>query len=498
MAKDEGTIGRLAASLWGDRWQPLSRLLKRRIDTAARRLRAGDTEAGLAALEALLPRLRDPNLRLTALKHLLWGRVMRARGLQAAGEAAMAAGEIGLVAERLKLETESGPLSVAKRLALLDRAATLLARYQARHRWATALRGASPEAARPRKGALSQLETLIEARSSKLAADDARAVVATVAAKEDLPAVWWLVAHGRLYRLGLVGAAVEAKRAAARAVLSGVPDGGEARTMQLAAAAHIGDRDRVEALTAGTPASRQRRDALLALGDIAAARALDEGLRGRADRRLAESLAGKTVAIVGPAPNTLASGPAIDAHDAVARTNFIPSEGFRAAEAMLGRRTTLAYYNSMFMRTHEAGIVAALKAGAVDSVALRSPAERLRMRWLTRGQGARPYHFSHAVFMARGFAMRHILNDLLLLPVAGVTCYGADFYLGDVGTFAGYNRHNPDLTRSYIVHDPLDCWLFMRRMQDAGLLKADAVLSRILALGEDGFIEALGARVARP
>ncbi|MFB9949432.1 hypothetical protein ACFFP0_11270 [Rhizobium puerariae] len=377
----------------------LSRSRRKHVTAAEACIKAGEFEQGISLLEAALPRITESTARVQAVRSLIEARLQRAKTLRQEGDETGASQEIASAVTRLDAELTTGPLTAARRAALLDLATQRLAALRSAG-WAGQLRGAaSPALAKP---AIAWLEKVAEGVDPKVTSADMRGQVAQ-ARDEGLPAVWWLALHSRLYRLGFVGAAIDAKRIAAHAVLATPPKDGRL-AMHLAAAVHVGDDARISSLLSAGTDALARRDGLLAMGRIGEARELD--------RAFAAHVEGKTIAVVEPAENTLGNGAAIDAHDLVARTNFVVNDGFREQAHMLGTRTTAAYYNSIFVERSEAEIAGTLRSGGIEFAMLRSPIECARIWWLARGQRTRHYHFTPTVFMARGYAMRHLLNDL--------------------------------------------------------------------------------------
>ncbi|TWF49642.1 hypothetical protein [Neorhizobium alkalisoli] len=461
------------------------------LDAAAEQIKSGNLRGAIKILEETLPRLRDRTTRALVLQRLVKVRLQLAHRLTRAEKSRAAQREFRATMRLVSREVTSGALSPGKAISLIGFTLERLTHYK-QTAWISELRVTAPPAAKQAVSAAKHLEAMTLA--SSLSPVSAHQLVGDIAA-EAMPMAWWMTMHDLLYRQGLVRAAVAAKQAAASSFLAksnASPNG----AMQLAAAVCLDDRDRIETVIEAVNDPVLKRDGLLALGEVDRARDLHASMQSASDRRFSRWIGRRSVAVVGPARNRLGSGEAIDAHDRVVRTNFIANDAFRAAGSMIGTRTDAAYYNSIFLERQPEAIARTLREENVDFAMLRTQIERMRIAWQTRGHRTRSYYFSPSIFMGRGFAMRHILHDLALMPVGQITCYGSDFFLGADSHFSGYAawRHAFEHAESYIVHDPLDCWRFMKRLLNAGLMKADAVLDEILNLEELEFILALERR----
>ncbi|TWF46421.1 hypothetical protein [Neorhizobium alkalisoli] len=480
----------------GSNWQAVwdwlgARKQQNGINTAAAQVKAGNLRGAIKTFEDMLPRLKDRTTRAVVLQRLIKVRLQFAHRLTKAEKTKAAQREYRSTMRLLGHEVTSGSLSAGRAIALIGFTLERLARHN-QTKWISELRGKHPAISRQPVSPAEQLEKMVVADT--LSSSAAQQLVADIA-PESAPMAWWMTMHDLLYRRGLVRAAIATKQAAARSYLAdGYPQPDKA--MQIAAAIFLDDRNRIEEMINAISDHRLKRDGWLSLGELDRARSLHAAMLSPSDRRFARWLDGKSVAVVGPARNSLGNGEFIDTHDRVVRTNFIANDAFRAAGSMIGTRTDAAYYNSIFLQRQPQAVVGTMRNERVDFTMLRTPLERIRIGWQTRGRRTRTYYFTPSVFMARGYAMRHILQDLALTPSGSITCFGSDFFLGANSHFEGYAtwRHAFEHAESYIVHDPLDCWRFMKILFDSGLVKADAVLDQILRLNEDDFILALERR----
>lgn len=483
-----------------------ARRLAPRIAAAEAEIKAGRLAEGIEALHDILQGLEDRATRSAVVRRIAGARLRLAARLRKRNREVRAARQFSAVVKLVATEISGERLTGARSMSLLGKTLGELSR-QGQLPWIAGLRGGRP-VVNPVKVTVVQRLEAIACRSSGQGPDDAGMAgqppgdvdevlhLVRRLAPKNLPAVWWLAIHDRLYRQGLVAGAIAAKQAAARSVLSADADG-RPTALHLAASLCLDDRERVEAILACLDAPVLERDGWLALGEVGRAREIHAACASAADRRFSAWLAGRSVAVVGPARNALGNGAAIDAHDRVVRTNLVAGEAFRASGPMIGSRADAIYYNSIFIEKKAAGIIETLKAVRPAYAMLRTPMERFAVVRRLPFQRSRSYYFTPAIFMARGYAMRHILNDLALAGAGHVTVYGADFFLGGETHFTGYfdRKKAFDHAASYVVHDPLDCWRFLRRLKLAGVIAADAVLDPILSMPEKSFVAALQRRI---
>ncbi|MBX3569741.1 MAG: hypothetical protein KF914_16885 [Rhizobiaceae bacterium] len=326
--------------------------------------------------------------------------------------------------------------------------------------------------------------------------------------------VFWLYCFARLARLGRLRLAWQCKRLAAAACLDACwrspPADGAGLETAVAAACYIGEYRAAHGLVAAyrelAPASdnpwrdggRAEADLLLSEGRLEEARDLCRRLaHSRPLSAFRELTAGKSVAVVGPAVNELANGDAIDRFDLVARTNFRGKAVLADHAAMTGRRTDIAYYNTIFVDGHAEDIGTELHDGGLSFVVTRhlSTSRRLKAmigeavpirKWLS---------FKKLDFVGIGFAMRHIAFDLVLNTDRPVTLFGIDFFLGRQPHYAGYFEPGIDLNLEIARHDVFDTFIFLRRLWQAGAIKGDAIVEELLSDTPEAFARRMERRL---
>jgi hypothetical protein len=177
-----------------------------------------------------------------------------------------------------------------------------------------------------------------------------------------------------------------------------------------------------------------------------------------------EYVAGKTIAIVGPAPAPYDQSAEIEAHDLVYRTSYglsvpadrairrsssaaVGTDGYRkgAIPAKTGTRTDLSFYN--------AGTSDMIARGELDDVLVD-------LDWvICKRSGMQPSGITNLRSCARPpmkvsgteLQITAMLWDLTFYEVASVTVYGADFYIGEFSDW-----YDPIYQPTEVLEDPDD------------------------------------------
>ena len=342
----------------------------------------------------------------------------------------------------------------------------------------------------------------LEALRHALGARDAREVdtiglLARLSGRPELSAYFWLYLHARLFRENFAAAALLAKQIAAEHVLAAAEDAPpqslEELHIAVAAACYAGrfatgheilDRFTVEQETDDNRAAvlSVGVDLLLSEGRVDEARQLSAEGGEVGDATFRDMLRGKSCAIVGPAVNGLGSGAEIDGHDLVARTNVTDGALLESNRAMSGARTDIVFYSAAYIRTRTRNILDYLAAHPPKLIVLRGPSTRKQFAKRLPGQPSRLCTSQERLdFVGHGFALRHILHDLVLHADQPVSVYNADFYLGELPHYPGYFDEGINLSVEYARHDLFDAFMFMKRLFEGGHIRCDAVLQAILA-----------------
>lgn len=212
------------------------------------------------------------------------------------------------------------------------------------------------------------------------------------------------------------------------------------------------------------------------------------------DSRYLDFLGGRSVAVVGPAEQTENVGEEIDAFEVVIRTNFNPDARFPAE--LHGTRTDVSYYNAASWIHRRATVMRALD----------------QLKWVNlKGQGTdrivseeRPdflgrtrvfYQLDRFFNLGGPMAIANIVFDLLRFSPSKLKLFGADFYAGGLNYHPTYFKGREStqipnvasLTQGLRMHETFGTFLFGKAILESGLMEADALTARALALDLDGY-----------
>jgi hypothetical protein len=324
------------------------------------------------------------------------------------------------------------------------------------------------------------------------------------------PCAFWLYLYGSFIRIGHARAAHKAKLNAADILLKGSltspPASQDELRNVLAAACYAQAFETGASIFArferaqpdDWSMTRLLVDLLLCEGRVEEARAhLRDVEFSKSDRKYKKLLASRRCAVVGPAKNDLKNGEKIDAHDLVVRTNFAGSGAIEPHYEMLGRRTDIVYYNGPALDRLGSHAIQGVRDAGLKFLITRKRNQARRLAKLLPEESVRHWlSFKKSDFIGAGFAMRHILFDMMLFADEPVSVLGADFYLGATAHYSGYFEGDVDVAYQFCRHDPLDTFMFMRALFKAGAINPDRVLEDILSLDVEDFTRRLSERLA--
>jgi hypothetical protein len=176
-------------------------------------------------------------------------------------------------------------------------------------------------------------------------------------------------------------------------------------------------------------------------------------------------VAGKTIAVVGPAPLPYDQSAEIEAHDLVYRPGHSPAGGW------YGERTDIVYLNGQLGRE-------------ILNVEYQDVRRRIEAAtwWVykAKGRAYRPEGFQRIAHIAPGVrnpnAITGILWDLTHFHPASITVYGADLYAGGPGNayHADYDRRDDaGQGQGIILHRPWEQMRAHRAVHATGLIAGD-------------------------
>jgi hypothetical protein len=336
-----------------------------------------------------------------------------------------------------------------------------------------------------------------------------RAWLGTAAPPAGLTTDWWYVLYARVHALGAFVLAHDVKSALAQRVAAGVSPlwrAGITGFLDVARAwSYLGDDAAAIAHIRSTSwhgLPRHERAAFVKLladvelqrGDPAPVRAALE-LHGRvnteaADRRFADLVTGRRIAVVGPGTTTAANGAEIDSFDTVVRTKFRRPPPADAAITS-GTRTDISYYSDSTSWLLGDDIARVLAAGSLQMAVFRPTRYDPAIRSIHR-EGDLRYMPSQdsSTFEATHFAVQRILYDLVRYSPAELKLFNIDFFLAGDAYVEGYTDEASEvfeardlrLVRTSSAHDLVLDFDFVRRLVEHGLLHVDDPIGRLIEM----------------
>ncbi|GAA3284987.1 hypothetical protein [Nesterenkonia halobia] len=220
------------------------------------------------------------------------------------------------------------------------------------------------------------------------------------------------------------------------------------------------------------------------------------------EERMAALVAGRRVAVVGPAQTDDQLGELIDSYDVVVRTRF--QAGFVAENAArLGSRTDITYYAGRDQELLAAEGAAAAEAGDLALVVAR-PLSMDAARGLLGGELPEwlrvARHDFSLCYHGALLGVPRIVYDVLQFDPAEIALFHADFYAGSQAYSAGYweEQHigfGPYSKMNDVIasHDLAGDFRFMQAVAATGRLTAHGASAEVMALDLDDYLERVEA-----
>jgi len=229
--------------------------------------------------------------------------------------------------------------------------------------------------------------------------------------------------------------------------------------------------------------------------------ALYEQIYSKEEKAFAKYIENKTIAIVGPLQSTLDLGEEIDSHDVVLRFNYRgidkslkKSNGiktnlsFYILEILIKDRinaTQIKYMNELDWAIYDTG-------HNKDSICFTGVTTNLRSRYYDAHDYANPY------FKGTANGVQRALLDLLRFKIKKIKIYNTNLYLENSYEKNYKSRGSLGADHfNFIWHDPLSNFIFLKRLKEFKIIDTDEVLTKILDLTPDEYIEALEERYGR-
>lgn len=228
------------------------------------------------------------------------------------------------------------------------------------------------------------------------------------------------------------------------------------------------------------------------------------------ERRMAELVAGKRVAVVGPAAGDEQFGELIDSYDVVVRTNLRGRPDARRS-AQIGTRTDISYYAGLDLIRGYEQIEELVEGADSDAAEQGSPGPGAPQLAVTRPhclpafdqQPAwlrfAPFEFG-LYFRGAPLGIQRILYDLVQHGPAEIGLFHADFYAGEQTLAPGYRDDalqfgpHSQANDPVVMHDLSFEFRFTQRLVRAGLVTPYGTAAEVLGLSAEDYLQRLEIR----
>jgi len=216
------------------------------------------------------------------------------------------------------------------------------------------------------------------------------------------------------------------------------------------------------------------------------------------DRKFSDYIQNKSIAIVGPVDAKLNLGEEIDKHDVVIRFNYNGLD--ESLHKSMGKKTTISYYITEILikdkfdknkieKMNELEWAIFDTAHKKESICFLGVEANLRQRFLIAHAYLNPY------FKGTSNAIQRVLLDLLRFDTSKITIYNTNLFLES--NYHKSYKSRGTLGAEHLIfnwHDPLSNFIFLKRLKVFNMIETDSVLSDILTMSSQEYIDALEER----
>jgi hypothetical protein len=216
------------------------------------------------------------------------------------------------------------------------------------------------------------------------------------------------------------------------------------------------------------------------------------------DKQFSDYIKNKTIAIVGPVDSRLNLGEEIDKHDVVIRFNYNGLDS--SLHQGMGSKTTISFYITEVLiknkfdkkkieKMNELDWVVFDAEHTKDDVCFLGVDAKLRQRHLIAHIHLNPY------FKGTANAIQRVLLDLLRFDTGKITIYNTNLFLES--NYHKDYKSRGSLGAEHLIlnwHDPLSNFIFLKRLKEFNIIDTDNLLSSILKMSKNEYIDALEER----
>jgi len=216
------------------------------------------------------------------------------------------------------------------------------------------------------------------------------------------------------------------------------------------------------------------------------------------EKKFADYIKDKSIAIVGPLKSDLNLGEEIDSHDIVIRFNYKGLD--KSLKASHGAKTNVSFYiveilvkdridAKQISYMNELDWVIADMWHKEDNLCFTGLKSNLRLRYFDANEYANPY------FKGTTNGIQRILLDILRFDVGKIKIYNSNLFLDNSYEKSYKSRGTLGADHlNFIWHDPLSNFIFLKRLKEYNIIDVDSILENILKLTPSEYINEIENR----
>ena len=218
------------------------------------------------------------------------------------------------------------------------------------------------------------------------------------------------------------------------------------------------------------------------------------------EKRFAEYIKNKSVAIVGPVQSGLGLGNEIDSFDVVLRFNYNGLEKFSTTE--FGAKTDISFYIVQILVPNKFEKEKVKRMSELDWVIMDTAHKEDDICFLGVNADIRPRYFAAHMFASTFFkgapsGIQRVLMDILRFDTGKVKVFNTNLFLENNYAKAYKSRGKMGADHfNFFWHDPLSNFTFLKRLKEHNIIDTDSILTTILKMNEHQYIEELEVRYA--
>jgi len=208
----------------------------------------------------------------------------------------------------------------------------------------------------------------------------------------------------------------------------------------------------------------------------------------------------KSIAIVGPVESGLNVGEEIDSYDVVVRFNYDGVKKF--SKETFGEKTDISFYIAEILLKDKLDTKKVSYMNQLDWVIIDTPHSEDDICFLGLDTNIRQrYSAGHAfaTTMLKGApsGIQRVIMDLLRFNIGSIKVFNTNLFLENNYAKAYRSRGKLGADHfNFFWHDPLSNFTFLKRLKEYNIIDTDEVLSEILKMNENEYIEQLEIRYA--